>query len=258
MIAAVERYLSAVDLRHPIWHRLRLAPLLWHYLYGKSSKFPTNVSLQHPLCSQTPRLLRNRSLARLIADMKKEGSMPKEEVTPSPSTIDNYLRKRSLYQWTLSTAAVPFSLDTPSTNNTTQGSSAPLTQIEVIPTLNNTPIRCLSDRALRRTVELTSPEWHDMEEYSEEETDAGAAAAAAAATVAADESFHPVMLSPVIDSSADDFIVHPTSPASIDFSIWDTAPIYHSSQLDSKMNTIPVQSVYSPDFMDHDKRVHSS
>ena len=188
--------------------------------------------------------------------MKKEGSMPKEEVTPSPSTIDNYLRKRSLYQLTLSTADVPVSLDTASINNITQGSSAPITQIEVIPTLNNTPIRCLSDRALRRTVELTSPEWHDMEEYTEEETDAGAAAAAA--TVAADESFHPVMLSPVVDSSADDFNVHPTSPVRIDFSIWDTAPIYHSSQLDSKMNTIPVQSVYSPAFMDHDKRVHSS
>ena len=37
MIQAVERYIHKVDLAHPVWYHLRLAPLLWHYLYGPTA-----------------------------------------------------------------------------------------------------------------------------------------------------------------------------------------------------------------------------
>ena len=214
------------------------------------------------LSIQTPRRLQNRSLAKLIADMKSEGSMPREEVIPSPCTINNYLRKRSLIQWIFPTSTESLGTDATRTTNTTQGSSVSPPLMEVTSSLNTTPIKCLSDKALRRITELTSPDWHNSGEDAEEAEEATAAAAASAADSSVDveeatPDIHPAILSPVVDLSADDFPLPPASPASIYFSIWDNVPGCLSS-IDSSKTNSPVHSVYRSAFMDHDKHVHSS
>ena len=102
MIQAVERYINKVDLAHPVWYHLRLAPLLWHYLYGPSVPFPSQPSPvstpedPSPLVPPLPRLQRHRSLHALIAAMRSEGSLPPGEDLPSENSIANYCRRRGI------------------------------------------------------------------------------------------------------------------------------------------------------------------
>jgi hypothetical protein len=101
MIKDVERYLSKVDLAHPIWYHLRLAPLLWQYLYGPTP-FPASPSPTatpdnpFPLVPALPTPLRQRSLKNLLDAMRSDGSLPLGEVLPSDTSIASYYRKRGI------------------------------------------------------------------------------------------------------------------------------------------------------------------
>jgi hypothetical protein len=108
MIQAVERYISKVDLAHPIWYHLRLAPLLWCYLYGPSVPFPTRPSPTgtsadpFPLVPLLPKPLRSRSVKSLLAYMRTEDCLPLDEELPSESSVMNFCRKRGIPRHTLS------------------------------------------------------------------------------------------------------------------------------------------------------------
>ena len=96
MIKVVERYINKIDLAHPTWYHLRLAPLLWYYLDGPTAPFPPNPSpvgtADGPvlLVSPLPNLLRQRSLQLLITAMGNEGSLPMGEDLPSTSSIASF------------------------------------------------------------------------------------------------------------------------------------------------------------------------
>ena len=102
MIKAVERYINTVDLAHPVWYHLRLAPLLWYYLYGPNAPFPTSPSPTGtpenptPMVPPLPQRLQNRSLQSLLTDMRTEGSMPLGEDLPSESSIAAFCRRRGI------------------------------------------------------------------------------------------------------------------------------------------------------------------
>jgi hypothetical protein len=102
MILAVERYITSIDLSHPIWYHLRLTPLLWYYLYGPNAPFPNRpspVGHQDDPCPRVPPLpqrLRNRSLQTLLTDMRTEGSMPLGEALPSDASITAFCRRRGI------------------------------------------------------------------------------------------------------------------------------------------------------------------
>jgi hypothetical protein len=102
MIKAVERYINTVDLAHPVWYHLRLAPLLWYYLYGPNAPFPTSPSPAGtpdnptPMVPPLPQRLQNRSLQSLLTDMRSEGSMPLGEDLPSKSSIAAFCHRRGI------------------------------------------------------------------------------------------------------------------------------------------------------------------
>jgi hypothetical protein len=112
MIQAVERYLSKVDLAHPVWYHLRLAPLLWHYLYGPLVPFPPSPSPvsttdgPHPLVPPLPPLLRCRSLTTLLDGMRADGSLPPSEALPTDESIVRYCHNRRI------TTSIQLSSDT--------------------------------------------------------------------------------------------------------------------------------------------------
>ena len=112
MIHAVERYINKVDLAHPVWYHLRLAPLLWYYLYGPNVLFPTSPSPTStpedpfPIVPPLPQRLIYRSLNSLLNDMRTEGSMPLGEELPSDSSIDAFCRRRGISN-RLNSAAAP-------------------------------------------------------------------------------------------------------------------------------------------------------
>ena len=98
----MESYLAKVDLAHPIWYHLRLAPLLWHYLYGPSAPFPISPSPistpedPYPLVPPLPPLLRCRSLHTLLEDMRADGSLLPGEELPSDESIVRYCQNRHI------------------------------------------------------------------------------------------------------------------------------------------------------------------
>ena len=100
-IQAVECYIHKVDLAHPVWYHLRLAPLLY-YLYGPAVPLPSQPSPvgttedPFPLVLPLPRPLRHRSLPTLITTMRNQGSLPMVEVLPSAASIANYCRRRGI------------------------------------------------------------------------------------------------------------------------------------------------------------------
>ena len=102
MIQAGKRYIHKVDLAHPTWYHLRLTPLLWLYLYGPAVPFPSQPSPvgtpedPFPLVPPLPRLLRYRSLQKLLATMRTDGPLPLGEELPSAASIASYCRRRGI------------------------------------------------------------------------------------------------------------------------------------------------------------------